>query len=85
MLWVAFFFLNQQFKHDYIFFIPVDDFKCQIKEEVTVTSGDWEVLARHGSKVSYMALNARAVFEQLLDDVLLLVLLLVLLFSFRSG
>lgn len=27
------------------------DFKCAIKEEVTLTSGEWEVLARHGSKV----------------------------------
>lgn len=35
-------------------FIPLDDFKCQIKEEVTITSGEWEVLARHGSKVSCM-------------------------------
>lgn len=29
----------------------LDDFKCQIEEEVTITSGEWEVLARHGSKV----------------------------------
>uniref|UniRef100_A0AAR2LMH4 dipeptidyl-peptidase IV n=1 Tax=Pygocentrus nattereri TaxID=42514 RepID=A0AAR2LMH4_PYGNA len=28
-----------------------DDFKCPIKEEVTLTSGEWEVLARHGSKI----------------------------------
>ncbi|CAL8345892.1 unnamed protein product [Merluccius merluccius] len=27
------------------------DFKCTIKEEVTLTSGEWEVLARHGSKI----------------------------------
>ncbi|MBN3303001.1 DPP9 peptidase, partial [Amia calva] len=27
------------------------DFKCPIKEEVTLTSGEWEVLARHGSKI----------------------------------
>lgn len=27
------------------------DFKCAIKEEVTLTSGEWEVLGRHGSKV----------------------------------
>uniref|UniRef100_A0A8C2ZQG2 dipeptidyl-peptidase IV n=1 Tax=Cyclopterus lumpus TaxID=8103 RepID=A0A8C2ZQG2_CYCLU len=26
-------------------------FKCAIKEEVTLTSGEWEVLARHGSKI----------------------------------
>uniref|UniRef100_A0A3Q1GIC6 dipeptidyl-peptidase IV n=1 Tax=Acanthochromis polyacanthus TaxID=80966 RepID=A0A3Q1GIC6_9TELE len=29
----------------------VEDFKCAIKEEVTLTSGEWEVLARHGSKI----------------------------------
>uniref|UniRef100_A0A8C8HGJ1 dipeptidyl-peptidase IV n=1 Tax=Oncorhynchus tshawytscha TaxID=74940 RepID=A0A8C8HGJ1_ONCTS len=28
-----------------------EDFKCAIKEEVTLTSGEWEVLARHGSKI----------------------------------
>uniref|UniRef100_A0A8B9KHE3 dipeptidyl-peptidase IV n=1 Tax=Astyanax mexicanus TaxID=7994 RepID=A0A8B9KHE3_ASTMX len=28
-----------------------DDFKCSVKEEVTLTSGEWEVLARHGSKI----------------------------------
>uniref|UniRef100_A0A671VCR1 dipeptidyl-peptidase IV n=1 Tax=Sparus aurata TaxID=8175 RepID=A0A671VCR1_SPAAU len=28
-----------------------DDFKCPVKEEVTVTSGDWEVLANHGAKI----------------------------------
>ncbi|XP_062452148.1 dipeptidyl peptidase 9 isoform X2 [Rhea pennata] len=28
-----------------------DDFKCPIKEEVALTCGDWEVLARHGSKI----------------------------------
>lgn len=28
-----------------------DDFKCPVKEEVTITSGEWEVLANHGSKV----------------------------------
>uniref|UniRef100_A0A7N8X8H3 dipeptidyl-peptidase IV n=1 Tax=Mastacembelus armatus TaxID=205130 RepID=A0A7N8X8H3_9TELE len=27
------------------------DFKCVIKEEVPLTSGEWEVLARHGSKI----------------------------------
>ncbi|KAM9384560.1 dipeptidyl peptidase 9-like [Pholidichthys leucotaenia] len=29
-----------------------DDFMCPIKEEVTVTSGEWEVLANHGAKRS---------------------------------
>uniref|UniRef100_A0A8C1LLB9 dipeptidyl-peptidase IV n=1 Tax=Cyprinus carpio TaxID=7962 RepID=A0A8C1LLB9_CYPCA len=28
-----------------------DDFKCQIEEEVALTNGEWEVLARHGSKI----------------------------------
>lgn len=28
-----------------------DDFKCPVKEEVALTAGEWEVLARHGSKV----------------------------------
>uniref|UniRef100_A0A8C7PU58 dipeptidyl-peptidase IV n=1 Tax=Oncorhynchus mykiss TaxID=8022 RepID=A0A8C7PU58_ONCMY len=32
-------------------FLPSSDFKCAIKEEVTLTSGEWEVLARHGSKI----------------------------------
>lgn len=32
--------------------IFVDDFKCPVKEEVPITSGEWEVLARHGSKVT---------------------------------
>uniref|UniRef100_A0A8C2Q9J6 dipeptidyl-peptidase IV n=1 Tax=Cyprinus carpio TaxID=7962 RepID=A0A8C2Q9J6_CYPCA len=30
-----------------------DDFKCQIEEEVALTNGEWEVLARHGSKVLF--------------------------------
>uniref|UniRef100_A0A673GHT2 dipeptidyl-peptidase IV n=1 Tax=Sinocyclocheilus rhinocerous TaxID=307959 RepID=A0A673GHT2_9TELE len=29
----------------------IDDFKCQIEEEVALTNGEWEVLARHGSKI----------------------------------
>uniref|UniRef100_A0A4W4E698 dipeptidyl-peptidase IV n=1 Tax=Electrophorus electricus TaxID=8005 RepID=A0A4W4E698_ELEEL len=36
--------------HIYLVFAP-DDFKCPVKEEVTLTSGEWEVLARHGSKI----------------------------------
>uniref|UniRef100_A0A8C1UEZ5 dipeptidyl-peptidase IV n=1 Tax=Cyprinus carpio TaxID=7962 RepID=A0A8C1UEZ5_CYPCA len=28
-----------------------DDFKCPTEEEVALTSGEWEVLARHGSKI----------------------------------
>uniref|UniRef100_A0A6Q2WVL6 dipeptidyl-peptidase IV n=1 Tax=Esox lucius TaxID=8010 RepID=A0A6Q2WVL6_ESOLU len=30
---------------------PGRDFKCVIKEELPLTSGEWEVLARHGSKI----------------------------------
>ena len=33
------------------FSILPDEFKCPIKEEIALTSGEWEVLARHGSKV----------------------------------
>ncbi|XP_075878794.1 dipeptidyl peptidase 9-like isoform X2 [Nelusetta ayraudi] len=29
-----------------------DDFKCLVKEEVSLTSGEWEVLANHGAKRS---------------------------------
>lgn len=29
----------------------LDNFKCPIKEEIALTGGEWEVLARHGSKV----------------------------------
>lgn len=32
-------------------FFHLDDFKCPIKEEIALTGGEWEVLARHGSKV----------------------------------
>lgn len=41
-----------------LLFMFLDDFKCPVKEEVTVTSGEWEVLARHGSKVSRMPSDA---------------------------
>lgn len=36
-----------------------DEFKCAIKEEIALTSGEWEVLARHGSKVP-VPVHARA-------------------------
>lgn len=39
------------FGEDYLFSCLLDDFKCPIKEEVALTGGEWEVLARHGSKV----------------------------------
>ncbi|XP_042562511.1 dipeptidyl peptidase 9 isoform X2 [Clupea harengus] len=40
-----------------------DDFKCSVKEEVTLTSGEWEVLARHGSKI-WVNEVAKVVFFQ---------------------
>lgn len=41
--------------NDYLlcFIFCLDDFKCQIEEEVALTNGEWEVLARHGSKVLF--------------------------------
>lgn len=42
-------FVKEHFDSVICFF--VGDFKCAIKEEVTLTGGEWEVLARHGSKV----------------------------------
>uniref|UniRef100_A0A8D2ZXD3 dipeptidyl-peptidase IV n=1 Tax=Scophthalmus maximus TaxID=52904 RepID=A0A8D2ZXD3_SCOMX len=39
------------------------DFKCAIKEEMTLTSGEWEVLARHGSKI-WVNEAARLVYFQ---------------------
>uniref|UniRef100_H9GKV8 Dipeptidyl peptidase 9 n=1 Tax=Anolis carolinensis TaxID=28377 RepID=H9GKV8_ANOCA len=30
---------------------PTSDFKCPLKEEVALTNGEWEVLARHGYKI----------------------------------
>ncbi|XP_052459508.1 dipeptidyl peptidase 9 isoform X5 [Carassius gibelio] len=39
----------QQWTRDYS---PADDdFRCPIEEEVALTSGEWEILARHGSKI----------------------------------
>ncbi|XP_041081596.1 dipeptidyl peptidase 8-like [Polyodon spathula] len=32
--------------------VAEDDFKCPIKEELALTSGNWEVLGRHGSNIS---------------------------------
>uniref|UniRef100_A0A8B9KJ44 dipeptidyl-peptidase IV n=1 Tax=Astyanax mexicanus TaxID=7994 RepID=A0A8B9KJ44_ASTMX len=41
----------QQWTKDYTPSDGENDFKCSVKEEVTLTSGEWEVLARHGSKI----------------------------------
>uniref|UniRef100_A0A673CCA2 dipeptidyl-peptidase IV n=1 Tax=Sphaeramia orbicularis TaxID=375764 RepID=A0A673CCA2_9TELE len=38
-------------------------FKCAIKEEVTLTTGEWEVLARHGSKI-WVNESAKLVYFQ---------------------
>jgi hypothetical protein len=40
--------------HCLFLFFLADEFKCPIKEEMALTSGEWEVLARHGSKVPSM-------------------------------
>lgn len=31
--------------------LSLGDFKCPVKEEIAITSGEWEVLGRHGSNV----------------------------------
>ncbi|XP_019751885.1 dipeptidyl peptidase 9 isoform X4 [Hippocampus comes] len=38
-------------------------FKCAIKEEVALTSGEWEVLARHGSKIWVNELTKSVYFQ----------------------
>uniref|UniRef100_UPI003AAE309B dipeptidyl peptidase 9-like isoform X8 n=1 Tax=Centroberyx gerrardi TaxID=166262 RepID=UPI003AAE309B len=40
-----------------------DNFKCPIKEELTLTSGEWEVLANHGAKI-WVDEAARLVYFQ---------------------
>uniref|UniRef100_A0A8C2X651 dipeptidyl-peptidase IV n=1 Tax=Cyclopterus lumpus TaxID=8103 RepID=A0A8C2X651_CYCLU len=40
-----------------------DDFKCPVKEEVTITSGEWEVLANHGAKI-WVDESAKLVYFQ---------------------
>ena len=53
--------ITQNYDADHLSINPLtfsslsDDFKCPVKEEVTVTSGDWEVLANHGAKVKLIA------------------------------
>uniref|UniRef100_A0A672V5J9 dipeptidyl-peptidase IV n=1 Tax=Strigops habroptila TaxID=2489341 RepID=A0A672V5J9_STRHB len=44
----------KQGSYDWLWLLPLwfaYDFKCPIKEEVALTGGEWEVLARHGSKI----------------------------------
>ncbi|XP_043909724.1 dipeptidyl peptidase 9 isoform X2 [Protopterus annectens] len=45
--------LLQPSYHDWTqpYIFKEDDFKCPVKEEMALTSGEWEVLARHGSKI----------------------------------
>lgn len=52
-----FLFTFHVFVYEHWFFflsLPSGDFKCPVKEEVTVTSGEWEVLANHGAKVKVL-------------------------------
>ncbi|XP_037679898.1 dipeptidyl peptidase 9 isoform X3 [Choloepus didactylus] len=44
-----------------------DEFKCPIKEEIALTSGEWEVLARHGSKI-WVNEEAKLVYFQATRD-----------------
>ncbi|KAE8618444.1 hypothetical protein XENTR_v10009385 [Xenopus tropicalis] len=43
--------------------LGLTDFRCHIKEEVAVTSGEWEVLGRHGSTIRVDEVNKLVYFE----------------------
>ncbi|XP_075431453.1 dipeptidyl peptidase 8 isoform X2 [Ascaphus truei] len=43
--------------------LGLSDFRCPVKEEVAVTSGEWEVLGRHGSIIRVDEVNKRVYFE----------------------
>ncbi|KAM4746824.1 dipeptidyl peptidase 8 isoform 2-T2 [Rhinophrynus dorsalis] len=43
--------------------LGLSDFRCPIKEEVAVTSGEWEVLGRHGSIIRVDEVNKLVYFE----------------------
>nr|DBA31913.1 TPA: hypothetical protein GDO54_007670 [Pyxicephalus adspersus] len=45
----------------------LSDFRCPIKEEVAVTSGEWEVLGRHGSTIRVDEINKLVFFEATKD------------------
>ncbi|KAJ7311160.1 hypothetical protein JRQ81_006765 [Phrynocephalus forsythii] len=46
----------------------VGDFLCPIKEEVPITSGDWEVLGRHGSNIRVDEVKKLVYFEGTKDS-----------------
>lgn len=47
--------------------LGLSDFRCPIKEEVAVTSGEWEVLGRHGSTIRVDEINKLVFFEATKD------------------
>ncbi|XP_078189545.1 dipeptidyl peptidase 8 isoform X15 [Callithrix jacchus] len=44
------------------------DFKCPIKEEIAITSGEWEVLGRHGSNIQVDEVKKLVYFEGTKDS-----------------
>uniref|UniRef100_A0A2K6UI43 dipeptidyl-peptidase IV n=1 Tax=Saimiri boliviensis boliviensis TaxID=39432 RepID=A0A2K6UI43_SAIBB len=44
------------------------DFKCPIKEEIAITSGEWEVLGRHGSNIQVDEVRKLVYFEGTKDS-----------------
>uniref|UniRef100_A0A8C0CLJ6 dipeptidyl-peptidase IV n=1 Tax=Balaenoptera musculus TaxID=9771 RepID=A0A8C0CLJ6_BALMU len=40
------------------------DFKCPVKEEIAITSGEWEVLGRHGSNIQVDEVRKLVYFEE---------------------
>uniref|UniRef100_A0A8C5MB19 dipeptidyl-peptidase IV n=1 Tax=Leptobrachium leishanense TaxID=445787 RepID=A0A8C5MB19_9ANUR len=47
--------------------LGMNNFRCPIKEEVAVTSGEWEVLGRHGSNIRVDKVNKLVYFEATKD------------------
>ncbi|KAG8440767.1 hypothetical protein GDO86_006488 [Hymenochirus boettgeri] len=48
--------------------LGLSDFRCPLKEEVAVTSGEWEVLGRHGSTIRVDEVNHLVYFEATKDS-----------------
>uniref|UniRef100_A0A8D0R2V2 dipeptidyl-peptidase IV n=1 Tax=Sus scrofa TaxID=9823 RepID=A0A8D0R2V2_PIG len=44
------------------------DFKCPVKEEIAITSGEWEVLGRHGSNIQVDEVRKLVYFEGTKDS-----------------
>uniref|UniRef100_A0A2K6EVZ8 dipeptidyl-peptidase IV n=1 Tax=Propithecus coquereli TaxID=379532 RepID=A0A2K6EVZ8_PROCO len=44
------------------------DFKCPVKEEIAITSGEWEVLGRHGSNIQVDEVRRLVYFEGTKDS-----------------